>query len=400
MKKNILIAHGGGPTTVINASLYGVLDEAARYSGQFGKIYGAAHAIEGVLGDDLLDLSQESPEQIALLPFTPSSAIGTCRRKLTEADYPRILEIFKKYHIGYFFYNGGNDSMDTCNKIEQMAKQSGYELSAIGIPKTIDNDLDLTDHCPGYGSAARFIANNTRDLWMEVQANPMYVTVMETMGRNAGWLTAAASLPLYNGKPCTQLIYLPERTFNKESFLADVDNLLSRQREILIVVSEGLRDDTGNMISDLGMVDGFGHKLAGGSAQVLCDLISANLGVRARAERHGFLGRASMVMQSAQDRQEAIDAGRHALRLAMSGRSGVMAAIRRESDSPYAYSMTEVPLEQVANREKMFPVEWINAQGNGVTEAFRTYCTPLIGEPFPPYTVLKKIPPVVPVSGD
>ena len=388
MKRNILVAHGGGPTTVMNASLFGVIDEAARQAGA-GTVYGAIHGVEGVLNDELLDLSCQDPAQVALLPHTPASAIGSCRRKLTDADYPRILEVLKKYDIGCFFYNGGNDSMDTCNKIAKLAQASGYDLSVIGIPKTIDNDLALTDHCPGYGSAARFIANNTRDLWMEVQAMPMYVTILETMGRNAGWLTAAGSLPTYNGKPCAQLVYLPEYAFNEAAFLADVDNLLRKQKEILIVVSEGLADETGKMIADLGIVDGFGHKLAGGAAQALCDKVTANLGVRARAERHGFLGRCSMVLQSAQDREEAIAVGRHAVRLAMAGQTGYMAAIRRESSDPYAWSLTQVPLEEVANVEKKFPLAWINEAHNGVTEEFRTYAAPLMGDPLPPYAVLK-----------
>lgn len=389
MKRNVLIAHGGGPTTVINSSLYGVINESSRFSSQIGTVYGAVHGIEGVFNEEFIDLLAVPSGEIELLPVTPSSALGSCRRKLSEEDYPRLLEVLKKYNIGYFFYNGGNDSMDTCYKIEQLSQKSGYELVSIGIPKTIDNDLDLTDHCPGYGSAARFIANNTRDLWMEVQAMPLFVTIMETMGRNAGWLTAAAGIPTYKGKPCTQLIYLPERTLDKDAFLADVDNLLHKQREILIVVSEGLTDSSGNMISDLGMVDGFGHKLAGGSAQVLCDLVSKNLGVRARAERHGFLGRASMLMQSSQDREEAIAVGRHALRLAMDGVSGIMVAIQRESTRPYRYSLTQVPLEKVANREKTLPDSYINAAGNGVTEAFREYCFPLLGEPFPSYAALR-----------
>ena len=389
MRRNVLIAHGGGPTTVINSSLYGVLNESSRFSDRIGTVYGAVHGIEGVFHEDFIDLPSASSEQIDLLPVTPSSALGSCRRKLSEEDYPRLLEVLKKYNIGYFFYNGGNDSMDTCYKIQQLSEKSGYELTSIGIPKTIDNDLALTDHCPGYGSAARFIANNTRDLWMEVQAMPLFVTIMETMGRNAGWLAAAAGVPTYKDAPCAQLIYFPERTFDKDAFLSDVDNLLHRQKEILIVVSEGLTDSSGNMISDLGMVDGFGHKLAGGSAQALCDMVSQKLGVRARAERHGFLGRASMLMQSFQDREEAIAVGRHALRLAMDGVSGVMVAIQRESSHPYRYALTEVPLEDVANRERTLPDSYINAAGNGVTEAFREYCLPLLGEPFPPYAVLR-----------
>ncbi len=392
MKRNVLVAHGGGPTTVINGSLYGVISEAGNYS-NIGAVYGAVHGIDGVLNEEFIDLSQQAASQIELLPFTPSSALGSCRRKLTDADYPRILEVLKKYNIGWFFYNGGNDSMDTCAKIQHMATEYNYNLITVGIPKTIDNDLDLIDHCPGYGSAARFIANNTRDLWLEVQAMPAYVTILESMGRNAGWLTASASLATYNGKPCAQLIYLPERVFDEEAFLADVDDLLHKQREILIVVSEGLRDSTGNMIADAGVVDGFGHKVAGGSAQFLCDLVTQKLGARSRAERHGLLGRASMVMQSSQDREEAIAVGRHAMKLAMSGVSGVMASIQRDSNDPYSYSMTQAPLDQVANKEKMFPDAWINAKGNGITEDFRAYGLPLIGEPFPEYTVFNTIAP-------
>ena len=393
LKGAAIFGQSGGPTSVINASAAGVFITALQQP-CITKVYGAAHGIKGILDEVFYDMAKEDPYELELLKTTPSSALGSVRYKLKDADvddtdYKRLLEVFKKYDIRYFFYNGGNDSMDTCYKIEQLSQKSGYELASIGIPKTIDNDLDRTDHCPGYGSAARFIANNTRDLWMEVRAMPLFVTIMETMGRNAGWLAAAAGVPTYNGAPCAQLIYLPERTFNRDAFLADVDNLLHRQREILIVVSEGLTDSSGSMISDLGMVDGFGHKLAGGSAQVLCDLVSEKLGVRARAERHGFLGRASMLMQSSQDRDEAIAVGRHALRLAMDGISGVMVAIRRESDHPYRYALTEVPLEDVANRERTLPDSYINAAGNGVTEAFREYCLPLLGEPFPPYAVLR-----------
>ncbi len=392
MKRNVLIAHGGGPTAVINSSLYGVLREAENHS-CIGHVYGAIHGIEGVLNEELIDLSAQSSAQIERLPHTPSSALGSCRRKLSDEDYPRILEIFRKYDIGWFFYNGGNDSMDTCAKVDKMAKQFNYDLITVGIPKTIDNDLDLTDHCPGFGSAARFVANNVRDLWMEVQAMPNYVTIVESMGRNAGWLTAAASLPLYNGKPCCQMIYLPERTFDPDAFLADVDDLLHKQKEILIVASEGLRDSTGEMLSTQSGTDSFGHKTAGGSSEVLCDLVTKKLGVRSRAERYGLLGRTSSVMQSSQDRDEAIAVGRHARKLAMSGVSGVMAAIQRDSTDPYVWSLTQAPLEKVANMEKMFPDAWISEKGNNITEDFRRYALPLIGEPFPPFAVLDRIVP-------
>ena len=392
LKGALIIGQSGGPSSVINSSAYGCI-RTALDADCITKVYGAYHGIKGVLNDELLCMDEEDRAELDRLPYTPSSALGSCRYKIADpdvddTDYKRILEVFKKHDVRYFFYNGGNDSMDTCNKIAKLAEASGYDLAVIGIPKTIDNDLALTDHCPGYGSAARFIANNTRDLWMEVRAMPMYVTIMETMGRNAGWLTAAGSIPDYDGKPCAQLVYLPEYAFDENAFLADVDNLLHKQREILIVVSEGLADENGKMIADLGIVDGFGHKLAGGAAQALCDKVTARLGVRARAERHGFLGRCSMIMQSAQDREEAIAVGRHAVRLAFSGHTGLMAAIRRDSDHPYAWSLTEVPLENVANLERKFPLEWINQGRNGITDEFRTYALPLIGEPLPPYAVL------------
>ena len=393
MAKNIIIGQSGGPTAVINSSLAGVY-KAARSLGA-DKVYGMKYGIEGLLKEELLELNVllDDRMSIELLKRTPSSYLGSCRFKLPDPDtdatpFVKLFTLFDKYDICAVFYIGGNDSMDTCNKIAKLAEASGYDLAVIGIPKTIDNDLALTDHCPGYGSAARFIANNTRDLWMEVRAMPMYVTIMETMGRNAGWLTAAGSIPDYDGKPCAQLVYLPEYAFDENAFLADVDNLLHKQREILIVVSEGLADENGKMIADLGIVDGFGHKLAGGAAQALCDKVTARLGVRARAERHGFLGRCSMIMQSAQDREEAIAVGRHAVRLAFSGHTGLMAAIRRDSDHPYAWSLTEVPLENVANLERKFPLEWINQGRNGITDEFRAYALPLIGEPLPPYAVL------------
>lgn len=394
MKRNVLVAHGGGPTPVINASLYGVVTEAGKHPNEIDKVYGAFHGIEGVLNDQLFDLTAEDSKQIALLPQTPSSIIGSCRHKLSDDEYPRVLEVLMKYNIGYFLYNGGNDSMDTCNKIASLAREINYELIAVGIPKTIDNDLGYTDNCPGYGSAARFIANNTRDLWMEAQALPLYVNIYETMGRNAGWLTAAAALAEYNDRPCAQLIYLPERRLDRNTFLADVDNLLSKQREVLIVVSEGLTDENGDSLAeDLGIVDGFGHKLLGGVGNTLCKLIMNNLNVRARSEKHGFLGRCSTVLQSSVDRIEAIAVGRRALELAVNGVSGVMVTINREGSEPFEFSLGTAPLDAVANFERYFPDNWINKSGNGITREFINYAKPLIGEPFADYAVLKRIPP-------
>lgn len=388
MGGNLLVAHGGGPTAVINASLYGVIKEAEAAS-QISKVLGAFHGIEGVLNEQFIDLSIQEPSQIDLLPFTPSSALGSCRRKLNSEDYPLLIEIFKKHQIKYFLYNGGNDSMDTCEKVGSLAKQEGLDLQVIGIPKTIDNDLAFTDHCPGFGSAARYVAMSTRDLWMEVQAMPLYATFLETMGRNAGWLAAAAALAQYDNKPCAQLIYLPEIPYNEDLFLSQIEEKLSQNNALLVVVSEGLVDQRGESIANMGMVDGFGHKIPGGVAQALSETVRKKLGAKARAEKPGFLGRSSFLMQSATDRKEAVEVGRQAVRAVLAGKSGLMISIIRDSDSPYHVRYGEVELKEVANVEHKFPIEWINAEGNHVTKSFNDYCQPLIGEAFPEYAKLK-----------
>jgi len=390
MKGNLLVAHGGGPTAVINSSLYGVITEAKKHPNILA-IYGARYGIEGVLKEDFVDLGKESEATIGLLPYTPSSAIGSCRRKLTEEDYAGLLDILVKYNIRYFFYNGGNDSMDTCNKVAKLAKDSGYDMRVIGIPKTIDNDLDLTDHCPGFGSAARFVAMTAKDLSREVEAMPLYVTILETMGRNAGWLAAASVLAKRKEDTCPQLIYLPERPFNEDNFIEDVKMWNSKVRGLLVVVSEGITDENGNMIADSGIVDGFGHKVPGGVAQVLANRVTERLGIKARAEKPGFLGRASFMLQSVVDREEAIAVGMFAVKSAVEGKSGYMVAIKRVSDVPYKFGLELVPLADVANVEKKFPLEWINERGNGVKDEFIQYCRPLIGDPLPEYAELEYI---------
>lgn len=387
MNKNLVVAHGGGPTAVINASLYGVITEARKHN-CFGKILGAVHGIEGVLNEQFIDFSAVSDTQIERLPYTPSSAIGSCRRKLTEEDYPVILDIFKRHEVGYFIYNGGNDSMDTCEKIARMAKESGYELVVAGIPKTIDNDLEFTDHCPGYGSAARFIAANVRDLRCEERALPIYPMIIETMGRNAGWLTAAASLAEIDGHPCADLIYLPEYAFDEKVFLDDMERCLTRSPVLIAVVCEGLADASGKPVADTGFVDGFGHSVPGGTAQALAKIVLDKLGVKTRYEKLGLVGRASEVWQSPTDREEAIGAGRYAVQSLVNGESGYMVSIKRVSTEPYRCEFELVPLNYVANYEKKFLLEWINPAHNGICGSFAEYCKPLIGEPFKPYADL------------
>lgn len=387
MKGNLLVAHGGGPTAVINSSLYGVIKESQKHS-SINKAFGAKYGIVGVLNEDFIDLRKVHSEDIELLPYTPSSAIGSCRRKLTSDDVPTLIEIFRRHNIRYFFYNGGNDSMDTCNKINMLAKETGYDMKVIGIPKTIDNDLMYTDHCPGFGSAARFVAIMAMDLAREVQALPHHILIMETMGRNAGWLAASAALAKMDDESCPQLIYLPEIPFNEQKFLSDVNYWNKKSKGLLIVVSEGLNDGKGNMLSDLGTTDDFGHKTPGGVAQVLADTITRELGIRARAEKPGLVGRASYITQSKADREEAEDIGRFAVKSAVEGKTGYMVSIKRMSDVPYKYSLELVELEKVANAEKKFPREWINNDGNGIRKEFIDYCMPLIGDSLPRYSAV------------
>ncbi len=383
---NLLIAQGGGPTAVINASLKGVIEEAKKYTA-IKEIYGARFGVEGLLQEDFTDLGAEPAASINMLPFTPASALGSCRRKLTEKDYPVVLEILKKYNIRYFFYNGGNDSMDTCNKIAALAGE--YDIKVIGVPKTIDNDLALTDHCPGFGSAARYIVISAMELAKDVEALPIHVCIMEVMGRNAGWLAAASMLAKQKQDTGPHLIYVPERPFIEEEFLEDVSECYKKTKGILVVVSEGLTDVNGKPVSDSGIVDGFGHVVPGGVAQSLSNLVMNKLGIKSRSEKPGLLGRASILMQSDVDREEAENAGKFAVKSAIEGKSGFMVAIKRVSDNPYKSEMELVPLEKVANTEKKLPDRFINKRGNGIDKSFESYCLPLIGEQLPQYVSLQ-----------
>ncbi|HIS67275.1 MAG TPA: 6-phosphofructokinase [Candidatus Scatomorpha merdipullorum] len=377
LKGNMLIAQGGGPTPVINSSLLGAVREAKRHPEAIETIYGARYGAEGILAGDLIDLGAVPTEQLDLLARTPASAIGSCRRKLTDADYPAVLECFKKFNIRYFFYNGGNDSMDTCNKVYNLAVESGYELHVIGIPKTIDNDLAVTDHCPGFGSAAKYAAASALELAQDAAALPIHVVVMEMMGRNAGWITAASAL-FTKLMPCEHLVYLPETDFNKDEFLAAVKEKWAKGRGLLVTVSEGIHYAGGAPVADSGIVDGFGHKVPGGAAQTLSDMIMNELGLKSRSEKPGLLGRTSVALMSEVDRDEAELAGATAVRAAVEGETGYMVGFRTEREPEYKSETILVPLAEVANAEKTFPLEWITP--GGVTDEFRSYCLPLIGE--------------------
>lgn len=378
LKGNMLIAHGGGPTPVINSSLLGAVREAKLHP-EIETIYGARFGAEGILAGDLLDLGQVDRENLALLAKTPASALGSCRRKLTDADYPAVLECFKRFNIRYFFYNGGNDSMDTCNKIYQLATQSGYELRVIGIPKTIDNDLAVTDHCPGFGSAAKYAAVSALEIAQDASALPIHVVVMELMGRNAGWITAASAL-FADKMPCEHLVYLPEVAFDKTAFLAAVKEKFAKGKGLLVTISEGIHYADGSPVADSGVVDGFGHKVPGGAAQTLCDMIMAETGLKARSEKPGLLGRVSVALMSPVDQREAEEAGAVAVRSAVEGKTGFMVGFQADRTPAYTCKTCLIPLEDVANAEKKFPLGWIGQDGCSIDKAFIDYCLPLLGK--------------------
>ncbi len=387
MGKNILVAHGGGPTAVINCSLQGVV-EAARASGKVNKIYAARFGAEGILKGDLIDLTDVSAETITKLGHTPASAIGSCRRKLTDEDYPTVLETLKKFNIDCFFYNGGNDSMDTCHKVNELAKREGLDLRVIGIPKTMDNDLDITDHCPGFGSAARYAALSAAELALDASGLPIHVVVLELMGRNAGWVTAASAMAK-RLTDCEVLTYLPEVPVDEERMLADIEKGYAKGKGLLVTVSEGICGPDGKPLADTGIVDGFGHKIPGGTAQHVTDQIIQRLGLKSRAEKPGLLGRASIPYVSPVDRAEAYAVGRYAMNAALRDESGYMVSIEAVRGPEYSSSMALVPLAKVANVEKKFPLEWI-VDGNGIADAFFDYALPLMGGDFPEYALLRK----------
>ena len=376
LKGNMLIAHGGGPTPVINSSLLGAVREAKRHP-EIETIYGARFGAEGILAD-LIDLGAVEEERLDLLARTPASAIGSCRRKLTDGDYPAVLDCFKRFNIRYFFYNGGNDSMDTCHKIYRLACQSGYELRVIGIPKTIDYDLAVTDHCPGFGRAAKFAAASALEAAQDASALPIHVVVMELMGRNAGWITAASAL-YADLMPCEHLVYLPETDFDKEAFLSAVREKFARGKGLLVTISEGIHYGDGSPVADSGVVDGFGHKVPGGAAQTLCDMIMAETGLKARSEKPGLLGRTSVALMSQVDQAEAMEAGACAVRSAVEGETGFMVGFQAEREPAYTCRTCLIPLEQVANAEKKFPAAWIGEDGASIRPEFKAYCAPLIG---------------------
>ena len=382
-----LVGQSGGPTSVINSSLYGVV-KTALGSPFVTTVYGAEHGVRGILDDRLMILDREDPAELALLPVTPSSALGSVRYKMKDpeaddTDYRRILEIFQKYNIRYFFYIGGNDSMDTCAKVSRYMAGAGYECRVIGVPKTIDNDLFGTDHCPGYGSAAKYIATTLMEVYLDATVyDSGMITVVEIMGRNAGWLTAAAALASARGMG-PDLIYLPETDFDLERFFADVQRIYDAKKKVLIAVSEGIHDKDGRYISEYGSdmaqsLDAFGHAQMGGLAATLVALIKARIPTKLRGIELSLMQRCAAHCASKTDVEEAFLAGQFAMEQALAGQTGYMAAFRRAPGTDYACEPFLLPLEQAANAEKKVPLEWITPDGCGVTEDFIAYAAPLV----------------------
>ena len=384
-----IFGQSGGPTAVINASAYGVI-RAALDAEEITKVYGAAHGIRGVLDDKLYVMDEEDPAELKLLLNTPSSELGSCRYKIADpekddTDYKRILEIFKKYNVRYFFYNGGNDSMDTCNKISRYMESVGYECRVMGVPKTIDNDLFGTDHCPGFASAAKYIATSCMEINKDARVydNGM-ITIVEIMGRHAGWLAASAALATEFGSG-PDLIYLPETDFDMDKFLADVLRIYEKNGKVLVAVSEGIHYADGSFVSEAktSATDGFGHAQLGGLAALLANIVKEKTGAKVRGIELSLLQRCGAHLASATDINEACAAGMEAVKQAVSGTTGKMVAFERETvDGKYHCKLVLLPLSSVANYEKKVPLEWINDEQNGLKHEFIDYVLPLIqGEP-------------------
>ena len=395
LKGKAIMAQSGGPTAVINNSIAGVIHEAQRHKAITG-IYGAINGILGVLNEEIVDLRRESKVTVKGLRHTPSAALGSCRRKLSEEDMARILKVFKRYDIRYFFYNGGNDSMDTANKISLLARRENYEIRVIGIPKTVDNDLVITDHCPGYGSVARFNAIAIRDAGFDTEAiyQPDTVKIYETMGRDTGWIAAASCLAREKEDDAPHLIYLPERPLNLDKFLEDVKAVYDRLKKVFIAVSEGVVGEDGKPISSSSKgvdMDSFGHVQYGGAADFLCNLIKTKLNLKARFDKPGTIQRMGMDRSSPIDRNEAYLVGVMAVRHAAQGKSDFMVTLIREKGSRYRCCTGLAKLEEIANKVKKVPDEFISPSGNDVTPAFLKYARPLIGGPLHPYVRLKKV---------
>lgn len=408
LKGACIIGQSGGPTSVINASALGAM-QTALHSDCITRILGAANGIRGVLDDKLYDINLEDKKELELLRFTPSSALGSCRYKIKDpdvddTDYKKILEIFKKYNVRYFFYNGGNDSMDTCNKISKYMQKVGYECRIMGIPKTIDNDLFGTDHCPGYGSAAKYIATSCMEVYHDARVyDTGMITILEIMGRNAGWLAASAALAGAKGYG-PDLVYLPEVDFDMDKFISDVTRIYKGNSKVIVAVSEGIKDKDGKYISEYGSnlaatKDAFGHAQMGGLASMLANIIKEKTGAKVRGIEFSLLQRCASHCGSKTDYDESYLAGKTAVENAIAGITDKMVGFECSRYGGYKCEVKLLPLDIVANTEKKVPREWINEEGNGLNQAFIDYALPLINgetelpkeDGLPRFARLKKI---------
>ena len=388
--KNLVIGQSGGPTAVINASLYGAV-KAWKESGNKGHVLGMINGIEGFLSDEVMDMSADlSDEELELLKLTPAAYLGSCRYKLpedlTNAVYPAIFDNFREMNIGYFLYVGGNDSMDTVDKLSRYAAAVGSDVRFIGVPKTIDNDLVLTDHTPGFGSAAKYVASTVREIVLDASVyQQKSVTIVEIMGRHAGWLTAASRMARKFEGDNPYLIYLPEAPFELEAFYHDLEEAFKKSPNVVVCVSEGIADAGGTFIceySDAAKLDSFGHKMLTGCGEILETFVRDKFGVKVRSIELNVNQRCSGMMVSKTDVEEAAMAGYEGVKAALSGETGKMVAFKRESSSPYRMSCQTENVTLICNQEKKFPKEWISPEGNDILDAFLSYALPLIeGEP-------------------
>ena len=379
MEGNLLVVHGGGPTAVLNASLYGVIREAQK-NPDIKKIYGAIGGSEAILTENFLDMGELEDEKIELLLQTPGTAIGSSRFPLEQEQYEAMVDILKKNDIKYVLFNGGNGSMDTCGKVSKVCADEG--IYVVGIPKTMDNDISIIDHAPGFPSAAKYIATVTKEVGADVKSLPIHVCVIEAMGRNAGWITAASVLARKEPGDAPHLVYLPERNFKEEEFLEDVKRLYDELGGVVVVGSEGLRNEKGeSIVPPIFKTDRAVYY--GDVSAYLAELVIKKLGIKARSEKPGLCGRTSMLLQSKVDREEAVLVGREAVKAAVAGHTGVMVGIRRKGGEEYGIETPLIPIEEVMLNERVMPEDYINERGNDITESFARWCKPLIDGDLP-----------------
>ena len=394
MKQNALYAQSGGVTAVINASACGVLETARKHKNKIGKVFAGRNGIIGALKEDMFDTSKESAATIAALRHTPGGAFGSARYKLkgldeNRAEFERLIEVFKAHAIGYFFYNGGGDSMDTAHKVSQIGKKLGFPVTCIGIPKTVDNDLPATDVCPGFGSVAKYVAVSTQEAALDVASmakTSTKVFILEVMGRHAGWIAAASALAGRTAADAPHIILFPEVPFDETRFLARVKECVRRYDYCVVVVSEGARHPDGRFIAEAGTRDAFGHAQLGGVAPAIASLVKDHLGYKYHYAIADYLQRSARHIASKTDVEQAYAVGKKAVEFAIQGQNAIMPTIVRKSQSPYRWTVGQVALGRIANREKMMPKGFISRNGFGVTAACRRYLEPLIrGEDYPPY---------------